>query len=102
MESLLTTTGRPEVKLQVPSLSPSSSSWSWDHEEDRRRQEKWQEEQERLLQAQYQKDQERLESEWQRAQQDAKRESCRKSGVMLTGLLSLFQPAQHLLDLRLE
>ncbi|XP_056269591.1 LIM domain only protein 7-like isoform X2 [Pseudoliparis swirei] len=66
--------------LQVPSLSPSSSSWSWDHEEDRRRQEKWQEEQERLLQAQYQRDQERLESEWQRAQQDAKRELCRKSG----------------------
>ncbi|KAM7015620.1 LIM domain only protein 7-like isoform 2-T2 [Tautogolabrus adspersus] len=57
--------------LQVPSLSPSSSSWSWDHEEDRRRQEKWQEEQERLLQEQYQRDQERLEAEWQKAQQDA-------------------------------
>ncbi|XP_041641699.1 LIM domain only protein 7b isoform X2 [Cheilinus undulatus] len=57
--------------LQVPSLSPSSSSWSWDHEEDRRRQEKWQEEQERLLQEQYQRDQERLEAEWQRAQRDA-------------------------------
>ncbi|KAG7222349.1 hypothetical protein INR49_016304 [Caranx melampygus] len=57
--------------LQVPSISPSSSSWSWDREEDRRRQEKWQEEQERLLQEQYQRDQERLEAEWQRAQQDA-------------------------------
>ncbi|XP_070765202.1 LIM domain only protein 7b [Enoplosus armatus] len=67
--------------LQVPSLSPSSSSWSWDREEDRRRQEKWQEEQERLLQEQYQRDQERLEAEWQRAQQDAMvGESCRKSG----------------------
>ncbi|KAM6950209.1 LOW QUALITY PROTEIN: LIM domain only protein 7-like [Lycodopsis pacificus] len=65
--------------LQVPSLSPSSS-WSWDPEEDRRRQEKWQEEQERLLQEQYQRDQERLESQWQRAQQDAKGELCRKSG----------------------
>ncbi|XP_037610238.1 LIM domain only protein 7b isoform X3 [Sebastes umbrosus] len=65
--------------LQVPSLSPSSSSWSWDREEDRRRQEKWQEEQERLLQEQYQRDQERLESEWRRAQQDAKGELCRKS-----------------------
>ncbi|XP_041848379.1 LIM domain only protein 7-like isoform X2 [Melanotaenia boesemani] len=64
--------------LQVPSLSRSSSSWSWDHEEDRRRQEKWQEEQERLLQAQYQRDQERLEAEWQRAQQDAM--EGRKSG----------------------
>ncbi|CAK6965884.1 LIM domain only protein 7-like isoform X4 [Scomber scombrus] len=56
--------------LQVPSLSPSPSSWSWDREEDRRRQEKWQEEQERLLQEQYQRDQERLEAEWRRAQQD--------------------------------
>ncbi|KAM9409885.1 LIM domain only protein 7-like isoform 3-T4 [Pholidichthys leucotaenia] len=56
--------------LQVPSLSSSSSSWSWDREEDRRRQEKWQEEQERLLQEQYQRDQERLEAEWRRAQQD--------------------------------
>uniref|UniRef100_A0A3Q2PRK1 LIM domain 7b n=1 Tax=Fundulus heteroclitus TaxID=8078 RepID=A0A3Q2PRK1_FUNHE len=57
--------------IQVPSLNPSSSSWSWDHEEDRRRQEKWQEEQERLLQEQYRRDQEKLEAEWQRAQQDA-------------------------------
>ncbi|RVE74432.1 hypothetical protein OJAV_G00021780 [Oryzias javanicus] len=57
--------------LQVPSLRPPSSSWSWDSEEDRRRLEKWQEEQERLLQEQYQRDQERLEAEWQRAQQDA-------------------------------
>ncbi|KAM9765270.1 LIM domain only protein 7-like isoform 3-T4 [Menidia menidia] len=64
--------------LQVPSLGPSSSDWSWDREEDRRRQEKWQKEQERLLKEQYQRDQERLEAEWQRAQQDA--EEGRKSG----------------------
>uniref|UniRef100_A0AAY4BL92 LIM domain 7a n=1 Tax=Denticeps clupeoides TaxID=299321 RepID=A0AAY4BL92_9TELE len=36
--------------LQVPSLSTSSNRWSWDPEEERRRQEKWQKEQERLLQ----------------------------------------------------
>ncbi|XP_033972326.1 LIM domain only protein 7b isoform X3 [Trematomus bernacchii] len=66
--------------LQVPSLSPSSSSWSWDREGDRRRQEKWQEEQELLLQEQYRRDQERLESEWRRAQQDAKGEVCWKPG----------------------
>ncbi|XP_044049769.1 LIM domain only protein 7b isoform X11 [Siniperca chuatsi] len=65
--------------LQVPSLSPSSSSWSWDREEDRKRQEKWQEEQERLLQEQYQRDQERLEAEWQRAQQEAMGELNRNS-----------------------
>ncbi|XP_029982849.1 LIM domain only protein 7-like isoform X2 [Sphaeramia orbicularis] len=67
--------------LQVPSLSPSSASWSWDHEQDRRRQEKWQEEQERLLQEQYQRDQERLEAEWRRAQQDATGEICRRPGL---------------------
>ncbi len=37
-------------QLQVPSISTTSSRWSWDHEEERRRQEKWQIEQERLLQ----------------------------------------------------
>ncbi|XP_020508508.2 LIM domain only protein 7 isoform X8 [Labrus bergylta] len=68
--------------LQVPSLSPSSSSWSWDHEEDRRRQEKWQEEQERLLQEQYRRDQERLEAEWQKAQQDAVGEKSTFAGGM--------------------
>uniref|UniRef100_A0AAV2LR77 LIM domain only protein 7-like n=1 Tax=Knipowitschia caucasica TaxID=637954 RepID=A0AAV2LR77_KNICA len=57
--------------LQVPSLSPSCGSSSWDREEERRRQEKWQEEQERLLQEKYQRDQERLEAEWRKAQQDA-------------------------------
>ncbi|XP_076011890.1 LIM domain only protein 7-like isoform X2 [Genypterus blacodes] len=64
--------------LQVPSLSPSPSSWSWDHEKDRLRQEKWQEDQERLLQEQYQQHQEKLEAEWQRAQQDATGELSRK------------------------
>ncbi|XP_043088660.1 LIM domain only protein 7b isoform X12 [Puntigrus tetrazona] len=56
--------------LQVPSISTTSSRWSWDHEEERRRQEKWQMEQERLLQEKYQRDQEKLEQEWRRAQQE--------------------------------
>ncbi|XP_045073872.1 LIM domain only protein 7-like isoform X3 [Coregonus clupeaformis] len=57
--------------LQVPSLSTSPSSWSWDPEEERSRQEKWQQEQERLLQERYRQDQERLDAEWQRAQEEA-------------------------------
>ncbi|KAL6481707.1 hypothetical protein MHYP_G00097870 [Metynnis hypsauchen] len=57
--------------LQVPSISAASSRWSWDTEEERRRQEKWQMEQERLLQEKYQRDQERLEEEWRRAQLEA-------------------------------
>ncbi|XP_051755527.1 LIM domain only protein 7b isoform X7 [Ctenopharyngodon idella] len=56
--------------LQVPSISTTSSRWSWDHEEERRRQEKWQMEQERLLQEKYRRDQEKLEEEWRRAQQE--------------------------------
>ncbi|XP_056881609.1 LIM domain only protein 7-like isoform X1 [Takifugu flavidus] len=70
--------------LQVPSLSPSSSSWMWNYEEERRRQQKWQEEQERLLQEKYQRDQERLEAEWQRAQQDAMEEEHREDGKVIT------------------
>ncbi|KAJ4947558.1 hypothetical protein JOQ06_009593 [Pogonophryne albipinna] len=85
--------------LQVPSLSPSSSSWSWDREGDRRRQEKWQEEQELLLQEQYRRDQERLESEWRRAQQDAKGEVRWKPGQktveMTNGGESTASPQLH-------
>ncbi|KAF4075313.1 hypothetical protein AMELA_G00233020 [Ameiurus melas] len=58
--------------LLVPSIGVSSSSrWSWNTEEERRRQEKWQMEQEHLLQEKYKRDQERLEEAWRRDQQDA-------------------------------
>ncbi|KAM4744709.1 LIM domain only protein 7-like isoform 2-T2 [Anableps anableps] len=81
--------------IQVPSLNPSSSTWSWDREEDRRRQEKWQEEQERLLQEQYQRDQERLEAEWQRAQQDAvEGEMLRENTVELASSHGRFASSQ--------
>ncbi|XP_038576870.1 LIM domain only protein 7-like isoform X5 [Micropterus salmoides] len=56
--------------IPVPSITPSSSRWSWDPEEERRRQEKWQKEQERLLQEKYKRDQEKLQEEWLKAQQD--------------------------------
>uniref|UniRef100_A0A669CN06 LIM domain only protein 7 n=1 Tax=Oreochromis niloticus TaxID=8128 RepID=A0A669CN06_ORENI len=84
--------------LQVPSLSPPSPSWSWDLEEDRRRQEKWQEEQERLLQEKYQQDQERLEAEWRRAQQDAvdpKKSGNQKTFAMTPGDVSLARTQQQ-------
>ncbi|XP_029598806.1 LIM domain only protein 7 isoform X5 [Salmo trutta] len=67
--------------LQVPSLSTSPSSWSWDPEEERRRQEKWQEEQERLLQEKYREDQERMDAEWQQAQKEAGVEGYRQAEV---------------------
>ncbi|XP_026233111.1 LIM domain only protein 7a isoform X3 [Anabas testudineus] len=56
--------------IPVPSIIPSSSRWSWDPEEERRRQEKWQKEQERLLQEKYKRDQEKLQEEWLKAQQE--------------------------------
>ncbi|XP_067460129.1 LIM domain only protein 7-like isoform X6 [Thunnus thynnus] len=56
--------------IPVPSITPASSRWSWDPEEERRRQEKWQKEQERLLQEKYKRDQEKLQEEWLKAQQE--------------------------------
>ncbi|XP_029967530.1 LIM domain only protein 7-like isoform X2 [Salarias fasciatus] len=56
--------------IHVPSITPSSSRWSWDPEEERKRQEKWQKEQERLLQEKYKRDQEKLQEEWLKAQQE--------------------------------
>ncbi|XP_028291197.1 LIM domain only protein 7 isoform X13 [Gouania willdenowi] len=56
-------------EIPVPPITPSSR-WSWDPEEERRRQEKWQKEQERLLQEKYKRDHEKLQEEWERAQQE--------------------------------
>ncbi|XP_070613148.1 LIM and calponin homology domains-containing protein 1 isoform X2 [Erythrolamprus reginae] len=51
-----------------------STCWSWDPEEERRRQERWQQEQERLLQERYQKEQEKLKKEWEKAQKEVEEE----------------------------
>ncbi|KAM6440674.1 LIM and calponin homology domains-containing protein 1 isoform 2-T2 [Liasis olivaceus] len=48
--------------------------WSWDPEEERKRQERWQQEQERLLQERYQKEQEKLKKEWEKAQKEVEEE----------------------------
>nr|XP_046259275.1 LIM domain only protein 7 isoform X4 [Scatophagus argus] len=56
--------------IPVPAITPSASRWSWDPEEERKRQEKWQKEQERLLQEKYKRDQEKLQEEWLKAQQE--------------------------------
>ncbi|KAF5897215.1 LIM domain only protein 7-like isoform X1 [Clarias magur] len=61
----------PIPDLQVPSIGASSTRWSWNTEEERRRQEKWQLEQEQHLQEKYRRDQERLEEAWRRDQQEA-------------------------------
>uniref|UniRef100_UPI0037E96F1C LIM domain only protein 7 isoform X7 n=1 Tax=Semicossyphus pulcher TaxID=241346 RepID=UPI0037E96F1C len=56
--------------IPVPPIAASSSRWSWDPEEERRRQEKWQKEQERILKEKYKRDQEKLNEEWQKAQEE--------------------------------
>nr|XP_049584334.1 LIM domain only protein 7 isoform X4 [Syngnathus scovelli] len=56
--------------IPVPPLTVSSTRWSWDPEEERRRQEKWQKEQERQLQEKYKRDQEKLQEEWTKAQEE--------------------------------
>ncbi|KAI9530081.1 hypothetical protein NQZ68_004098, partial [Dissostichus eleginoides] len=64
--------GGPESAMPdilVPPIIPSSR-WSWDPEEERKRQEKWQKEQERLLQEKYKRDQEKMQEEWMKAQQE--------------------------------
>ncbi|XP_073520153.1 LIM domain only protein 7 isoform X9 [Phyllobates terribilis] len=57
-------------EMPVPSINVSTR-WSWDPEEERKRQEKWHQEQEKLLQEKYKREQERLKEEWERAQQEA-------------------------------
>ncbi|XP_043104058.1 LIM domain only protein 7 isoform X15 [Puntigrus tetrazona] len=64
--------------LPVPSITSSTTRWSWDPEEERKRQEKWQKEQERLLQEKYKKDQEKLDEEWRKAQQELEKENFKK------------------------
>ncbi|XP_063160592.1 LIM domain only protein 7-like isoform X2 [Candoia aspera] len=61
------------LDLPVPPIA-APSRWTWDQEEERKRQEKWQAEQERLLQEQYKREQERLREAWLKAQREAETE----------------------------
>ncbi|XP_068870311.1 LIM and calponin homology domains-containing protein 1 isoform X2 [Aphelocoma coerulescens] len=67
--------------LQADSDSGDKSNrfnfWSWDPEEERKRQERWQHEQERLLQEKYQKEQDKLKEEWEKAQREVEEEERR-------------------------
>ncbi|KFV63131.1 LIM and calponin homology domains-containing protein 1, partial [Dryobates pubescens] len=78
-----------QVTLQYSGLQVSKSNslvfihtkrfnfWSWDPEEERKRQERWQHEQERLLQEKYQKEQDKLKEEWEKAQREVEEEERR-------------------------
>ncbi|KAM8974901.1 LIM domain only protein 7 [Pelodytes ibericus] len=58
--------------MPVPTIS-ASTRWSWDPEEERKRQEKWLHEQEQKLQEKYRVEQERLREEFEQAQQEAEK-----------------------------
>ncbi|KAG9349551.1 hypothetical protein JZ751_027998 [Albula glossodonta] len=85
--------GSESAISDVPSISTSSNRWSWDSEDERRRQEKWQKEQERLLQEKYKRDQEKLDEEFRRAQQEATKEVSKYQELALPP--SLDDPTQH-------
>ncbi|XP_058862434.1 LIM and calponin homology domains-containing protein 1-like isoform X3 [Acipenser ruthenus] len=73
--------GPSEENSNIPvppfSLPKRNDYWSWDPEEERKRQERWQQEQERLLQEKYQREQEKLKQEWERAQKEVEEEERR-------------------------
>ncbi|XP_052420805.1 LIM and calponin homology domains-containing protein 1 isoform X1 [Carassius gibelio] len=65
------------IETPMLNLAKRVDHWTWDPNEERRRQEKWQQEQERLLQEKYQREQEKLKEEWERAQREVEEEERR-------------------------
>ncbi|KAJ8384857.1 hypothetical protein AAFF_G00197670 [Aldrovandia affinis] len=62
------------ITAPVLNLAKRIDHWSWDPDEERKRQEIWQQEQERMLQEKYQQEQEKLKREWERAQKEVEEE----------------------------
>ncbi|KAK3523197.1 hypothetical protein QTP86_021756, partial [Hemibagrus guttatus] len=62
------------IETPILNLAKRVNHWTWDPNEERKRQERWQQEQERLLQEKYQQEQERLKFEWEKAQKEVEEE----------------------------
>ncbi|XP_046698814.1 LIM and calponin homology domains-containing protein 1a isoform X3 [Silurus meridionalis] len=62
------------IETPILNLAKRVNHWTWDPNEERKRQERWQQEQERLLQEKYQQEQERLKQEWEKAQKEVEEE----------------------------
>ncbi|XP_072519794.1 LIM and calponin homology domains-containing protein 1 isoform X7 [Salminus brasiliensis] len=62
------------VAPAVLNLVKRGEHFSWDPEEERKRQERWQQEQERMLQEKYRREQEKLKQEWEKAQKEVEEE----------------------------
>ncbi|XP_075904154.1 LIM and calponin homology domains-containing protein 1-like isoform X7 [Nelusetta ayraudi] len=65
---------RGNVSAPVLPQARRADRWSWDPDEERKRQERWQQEQERMLQEKYQREQQKLKEEWEKAQQEVAEE----------------------------
>ncbi|XP_036932082.1 LIM and calponin homology domains-containing protein 1-like isoform X5 [Acanthopagrus latus] len=65
---------RGNVSVPVLPQARRGDRWSWDPDEERKRQERWQQEQERMLQEKYRREQEKLKEEWERAQREVAEE----------------------------
>ncbi|KAI7811357.1 putative LIM and calponin homology domains-containing protein 1 [Triplophysa rosa] len=65
------------IETPMLNLTKRVNHWTWDPNEERKRQERWQQEQERLLQEKYQREQEKLKEEWERAQREVEEEERR-------------------------
>ncbi|XP_016101882.1 LIM and calponin homology domains-containing protein 1 isoform X2 [Sinocyclocheilus grahami] len=81
LESYRTKPDMAEKNGNVPppvlNLVKRGEHFSWDPEEERKRQERWQQEQERMLQEKYQREQEKLKQEWEQAQKEVEEEEKR-------------------------
>ncbi|XP_078809936.1 LIM and calponin homology domains-containing protein 1 isoform X13 [Oryzias latipes] len=62
------------VSVPVFPQAKREDRWSWDPDEERKRQERWQQEQEHMLQEKYQREQEKLKEEWEKAQREVMEE----------------------------
>ncbi|XP_030001030.1 LIM and calponin homology domains-containing protein 1 isoform X7 [Sphaeramia orbicularis] len=65
---------RGNVSVPVLPQARRADRWSWDPDEERKRQERWQQEQERMLQEKYRREQEKLKEEWEKAQREVAEE----------------------------
>nr|XP_057917125.1 LIM and calponin homology domains-containing protein 1 isoform X2 [Doryrhamphus excisus] len=65
------------VSIPVSPQARRADRWSWDPDEERKRQERWQQEQERMLQEKYQREQAKLKEEWEKAQREVAEEERR-------------------------
>uniref|UniRef100_A0AAY4A8N1 Calponin-homology (CH) domain-containing protein n=2 Tax=Denticeps clupeoides TaxID=299321 RepID=A0AAY4A8N1_9TELE len=86
-----------QTETPILNLAKRVDHWTWDPNEERKRQERWQQEQERLLQEKYQQEQEKLKQEWEKAQKEVEEEERRHNEEVGHVCLHL-KPEMFILD----